>query len=106
MKRLSRSNMCIEPPRPLHSPSTRPNSSAMTRLGAEPGASVWPCERYVEMRQAWSRSVLRGGAVGGDGVVRVGRRGGGAHAGRLPPVRERRHPADLRLRVHLAGALL
>ena len=42
--------MCIDPPRPLHSPSTRPKSSAMTWLGSLPRASVWPCERYVEMR--------------------------------------------------------
>ena len=42
--------MCIEPPRPLQSPSTRPKSSAITRSGSLPRASVWPCERYVEMR--------------------------------------------------------
>ena len=32
----STSNMCIEPPQPLETPSSRPNSSAMTRLGSMP----------------------------------------------------------------------
>ena len=37
--------MCIEPPRPLEQPSTRPNSSAMTLSGFVPRTIAWPWER-------------------------------------------------------------
>jgi hypothetical protein len=50
MKRLERSNMCIDPPRPFDVPSVRPKSSAMTASGEVPRTSAWPCERYVEIR--------------------------------------------------------
>jgi hypothetical protein len=45
MKRFSPSKMCIEPPRPPPVPSTRPNSSAITRLGSVPRAIAWPWVR-------------------------------------------------------------
>src|SRR5438067_769425 len=50
MKRCSRSNMCMEPPRPCETPSWRPKSSAMTRLGSAPRQSACPCEREPEVR--------------------------------------------------------
>ena len=81
--------MCIEPPRPCDTPSSRPNSSAMTLLGSAPR------DERVAVR-----------AVGGDQVVLVAHRADGADDRRLLADREVQEAADLRLRVHLARALL
>src|SRR3954453_1014188 len=55
MKRRSRLNMCIEPPRPPETPSRLPNSSAITYFGSVPRASAWPCDRQGEIREPVSR---------------------------------------------------
>src|SRR2546430_9850506 len=52
-----RSNRCIDPPLPFESPSRRPKSSAITRLGSAPLARQWRSEeRRVgkECRSRWS----------------------------------------------------
>jgi hypothetical protein len=89
MKRFSRSNMCIEPPRPFETPSTRPKSSAMTPLGSVP---------------AHERVAVR--AVGRDQVVVVAHRARRADDRRLLADREVQEAADLGLGVHLSRALL
>ena len=81
--------MCIEPPRPCDTPASRPNSSAMTLL---------------RVRAARQRVAVR--AVGRDQVVLVAHRADGADDRRLLADREVQEAADLRLRVHLARALL
>ena len=81
--------MCIEPPRPCDTPSSRPNSSAITLFG------VGAARERVAVR-----------AVGGDQVVLVAHRADGADDRRLLADREVQEAADLRLRVHLARALL
>ena len=43
--------MCIDPPRPLQQPVDAAEELGHDAgSGSLPRASVWPCERYVEMR--------------------------------------------------------
>ena len=81
--------MCIEPPRPCETPVL-----AAEQLGHDP----------VGVGAARERVAVR--AVGGDQVVLVAHRADGADDRRLLADREVQEAADLRLRVHLARALL
>ena len=81
--------MCIEPPRPCETPVL-----AAEQLGHD----------LVGVGAARQRVAVR--AVGGDQVVLVAHRAHGADDRRLLADREVQEAADLRLRVHLARALL
>ena len=81
--------MCIEPPRPVGDAVLAPE-----QLGHD----------LVGVGAARERVAVR--AVGGDQVVLVAHRADGADDRRLLADREVQEAADLRLRVHLARALL
>src|SRR5262249_47996611 len=89
------SKRCMEPPLPLDSPSRRPNSSAMTRLGAEPPPGSGPLGGPVPApRRAPPDLPPRG------------HDGGGPPPPRFRADVEMENPADLAHGVHLGGLLL
>src|ERR1700709_1419836 len=92
MKRLARSNMCIDPPRPVASVAEPVHASE--ELRHDP----------LGVAAAGERVAVR--AIRRDEVVLVAQRAGGADDRRLLADREGPEPADLRLGVHLAGTLL
>ena len=46
---FDKSAMCMEPPRPLQYPSSRPKSSANILYGSAPLPKQWPCPLWVEV---------------------------------------------------------